>query len=147
MVLGYRSLPTPAVNLGDQLIRLRLLLLLGFSGFLGACASEPTEQHVNSADIGPYPSNYEQIVKSNFATSLFDPYSAVYAFTLTPVRGYAGNSVDGAKIGWVVCGTVNAKNRLGGYVGAKPFVVVISNGAVISREIASFNAMRCVEGR
>lgn len=139
-------LPMLAVNLGDQLIRLRSFTL-GLIGLVSACASAPTEQHLNAADIGPFPSNYEQLVKDNFAASLFDPYSAVYSFTNTPFRGYSGNVFDGANVGWIVCGTVNAKNRMGGYVGAKPFVVVISKGVVTRREIESFNAKRCVEGR
>jgi hypothetical protein len=146
MVLGYRLLPMLVANLGDQLILLRLLVS-GLIGLVGACASAPTGQELAAADVGPLPSNYEQLVKDNFATSLFDPYSAVYSFTQTPFRGYAGNAVDGAKIGWIVCGTVNAKNRMGGYVGARPFLFVISNGAVIGREIESRNATRCVAGQ
>lgn len=122
---------------------MRALLCCGALTLVTACASAPTNEQVNAADIGPYPSNYEQIVKANFETTLFDPYSAVFRFTRTPTRGYGGSVVGGAKIGWVVCGTVNAKNRMGGYVGAKYFAVVISNGAVVDRQIDTPTAKTC----
>lgn len=122
---------------------MRALLCCVALTLVTACASAPTNDQIDAADIGPYPSNYEQIVKANFATILFDPYSAVFTFTRTPTRGYGGNVMDGAKIGWVVCGTVNAKNRMGGYVGAKFFAVVISNGAVVNREIGTPIAATC----
>ncbi len=32
--------------------------------------------------------------------------------------------------GWVSCGRVNAKNRLGGFTGDTPFVVVMNDGVV-----------------
>ena len=124
----------------------RLSFAVGAMAFVAACASPPTDDQVRAADTGPYPSNYEQIVKDNFATSLFDPYSAVFNFTRTPTKGYGGSPIAGARIGWIVCGTVNAKNRMGGYVGVKPFVVVISNGAVIHREIDTPTAARCPAG-
>lgn len=124
----------------------RLSFAVGTLALVAACASPPTDDQVRAANTGPYPTNYEQIVKDNFATSLFDPYSAVFSFTRTPTKGYGGSPVAGAKIGWIVCGTVNAKNRMGGYVGTKPFVVVISNGAVIHREIDTPTAARCPAG-
>jgi len=121
----------------------KLLALIFVMSVLAACASAPTQQEVDTAPIGPYPDNYQALIKANFAQSLFDPYSAVYEFSLSPTRGYAGNRIDGANVGWIVCGTVNAKNRFGAYVGAKPFVAVIRNGSVVHREAESFNAERC----
>lgn len=61
----------------------------------------------------------ETQAKAVLAKVLFDPYSAVY---------------DGVRIindgrDHLVCGTVNAKNRLGGYVGAKPFLYNVRSGA------------------
>jgi hypothetical protein len=32
--------------------------------------------------------------------------------------------------GWITCGTLNAKNSFGGYVGAQPTLVVVKGGAV-----------------
>lgn len=87
------------------------------------------------------PSNYEQIVKDFYSRSLFDPYSAVYTFQ-SPVRGWAG-SARGIQYGWYVCGTLNAKNRMGGYVGVKPFYALIRHGSVVDEWMGSMAAQRC----
>src|SRR6266404_1589196 len=65
--------------------------------------------------------------KAQLGKFLFDPYSAQYE----DVREIK------TEIGAMVCGLVNAKNRMGAYVGRKPFyytsineeVVVISNNS------------------
>lgn len=98
--------------------------------FLGcAAAPRPTASQLANADYGPYPSNYEQIIKDIISPILIDPYSAVLNLN-APKQGY-NNMVDGIIYGWNVCGTVNAKNRFGGYVGPKPIYAMIKNGAVV----------------
>jgi hypothetical protein len=63
--------------------------------------------------------------KEAAAHNLFDPYSAHF----TELR-----KVD-TDIGAVVCGFVNAKNRLGAYVGPKPFVYEdLINFAIVESE-------------
>jgi hypothetical protein len=91
-------------------------------------APMPTKEQALSADYGPYPDNYEQIVKDYFSKFLFDPYSAVYTFG-TIERGY--DRSNKLEFGWIVCGTINAKNRMGGYVGAKDYSVMIRYNQVI----------------
>lgn len=110
---------------------------------LAGCASAPEPGQVAAADIGPLPSNYQEVVKAYYAETLFDPYSAVFVFKAGPFRGYAGNRIEGANIGWIVCGTLNAKNRYGAYVGAKPFLAVMRYDRVVYQEQA-FIAERCV---
>lgn len=108
-----------------------------------ACSGEPpapSASDVSSANIGAYPSNYEQIIKSYYSQRLIDPASATYGPMSAPRRGYlrpyfAGGTTAAPIIGYVVCGTVNSKNRLGGYVGAKPFAIVITNDAVAYAEL------------
>jgi hypothetical protein len=57
---------------------------------------------------------------------LKDPYSAVYQFE-APMRAWNYDNVT-----WMVCGTVNAKNSLGEYVGAKPFIAFFfPNGSIL----------------
>jgi hypothetical protein len=58
---------------------------------------------------------------------LRDPYSAVYTFE-RPVRAWGFFGED--PIRWVVCGTVNAKNAFGGYVGAKHFMAHYLHGRI-----------------
>jgi S1-C subfamily serine protease len=74
---------------------------------------------------------------------LFDPYSAVIEWSPGPfvevtgvTRGlglFKRHIVIGSAV--VGCGTVNSKNRMGGYVGRQWFDVVIQNGAVVQTEI------------
>jgi len=107
---------------------------------LAACAT-PTKEEVDRADIGPRPENAQQLVRDHFAQTLFDPYSAVYTFNYGPERGvWVGLGTD---YGWIMCGTLNAKNRLGGYVGAKRFRVLISHGRVVENASAVGDFIPC----
>jgi hypothetical protein len=95
-----------------------LLLLAGCAGV------QPPPPTVATADIGPAPTGYEAPVRAYFAPQLKDPYSAVYQFE-APVQAFGQHAI------WAVCGTINAKNSFGEYVGAKPFIVLFfPNGDV-----------------
>ena len=117
------------------------VLLVGFA--LAACSGEPpapSASAISAASIGAPPANYEQLVKSYYSQRLIDPASAMYGPMTAPRQGYlrpyfAGGTSAAPIIGYVVCGTVNSKNRLGGYVGAKPFAVVIANGSIAYAEL------------
>ena len=107
---------------------MRLLLAGGLAFVLAAGCARPSPADL--ADYGPRPIDYQDIVKRHYDQRLFDPYSAVYEFG-EPNSGWLRGSVfSSPKYGWLVCGTLNAKNRFGGYVGVKPFVVLINNGRV-----------------
>ncbi|MGY4312852.1 hypothetical protein [Bradyrhizobium sp. JR3.5] len=58
--------------------------------------------------------------KTQLGKFLFDPYSAQYE-DIREIK---------TEIGAMVCGLVNAKNRMGGYVGRKPFYYMAINGEV-----------------
>ncbi len=103
---------------------------------LAGCALNPSPQQFAAADPGPFPDNYQQIVVADFAQTLFDPYSAVFQIG-APSKGWA-RWLDKVTYGWAVCGTVNAKNRLGGYVGAQPFFVLIRDNQVVRREMGQY---------
>ena len=94
-----------------------------------ASAPRPTAQEVISADCGPLPANFEEIIKSVASKNLIDPYSAQYTFS-EPVK-QLNRMTSPAVWGWAICGTVNARNRFGGYVGAQPYYALINNGRVI----------------
>jgi hypothetical protein len=108
--------------------------------FLSACHARPTPQQIYSADYGSYPRDYESIIRTHYSTYLFDPYTAVYTFR-SPTQAWR-SSFSNIQYGWVVCGTINAKNRFGGYVGAKPFYVFIRNGAIL----VNFEEFMAAEG-
>ncbi len=107
------------------------LLIVTSIFFLVGCGlkSPPSSTELISANFGSYPENYQEIIIRHFGRSLFDPYSAVYEFS-TPRKAYIYNFEY--IYGWGVIGTLNAKNRFGGYVGAKPFNVLIRDGRVIN---------------
>ncbi|MDD4998775.1 MAG: hypothetical protein PHI99_11555 [Syntrophales bacterium] len=109
----------------------KIIGIIFLFALLAGCATapRPTAQQINSADYGPAPENYEEIIKAATSPKLLDPYSAQYTFS-KPTKRW-NNMVDGIVYGWRVGGTLNAKNRMGGYVGAKPFYAFIKDGAVI----------------
>lgn len=95
------------------------------------CVTPPTLDEFARADYGAAPDLHEDAVKRHLGKRLFDPYSAVYTFDAGPTRGWT--VVQGQRVfGYYVCGTVNAKNRFGAYVGANPFWAFVRNGSVVA---------------
>ena len=120
------------MNKGKTTVK-HTILLSCFILILGCGLKRPSQEDLKSADYGTYPFKYEEIVKSHMSKRLFDPYSAVYEFQGLPTQGwqnYFGKIYYGFR-GFVY---INAKNRMGGYVGSKLFVYLIKNGQVIFME-------------
>ena len=61
------------------------------------------------------------------ADKMRDPEAARFKSEYKAYRSSAGDTI--------VCGTMNGKNAMGGYVGYKPFWIRIRNGNVISFQI------------
>lgn len=89
----------------------------------------PTQQEIESADYGPYPVEYEQIIKNYMQGILKDPSSATYQFLGSPRSGW--NGMGGKKFGYMVCVNINAKNSFGGYTGNRMSYFMIHYGRVI----------------
>lgn len=109
----------------------KIMILCSLLLLILACAgtSRQTDQPITQADYGPYPSNYEQAIKDAVSPTLIDPYSAVYELGLVK---QGKNSMAGDTVyGWNICGTINAKNRMGGYVGPKPVYAMFKDGRII----------------
>jgi hypothetical protein len=96
--------------------------------FLSGCATPITQEQMAQADFGPYPKNYQAIIKRDIAPTLVDPTSPLYTFDKPVKQGRSGNP---PLFGWRVCGTINSKNRMGGYSGPAQYYVMIRNGHVI----------------
>ena len=105
----------------------RMLILASFLFFCMACAATPTKKNLEMANYGLCPEKYEDLIRAHYSTILFDPYSAVYTFC-KPVKAWHRVKNE---FGWVVCGSVNGKNRLGAYVGVDPFYFMIKNNQVV----------------
>jgi hypothetical protein len=96
-------------------------------------AAAPSQQ----PDIGPQPSWDEAVQLGNQAilSRLIDPDSARVSWPYVFVDGTLKALFGHTRAGWYTCGTVNAKNRMGGYTGAVPFLILIHDGKVQSLDI------------
>ena len=116
--------------------RMVLLVILMTAAVLEGCATMPTQQQLANCEKGSYPQNYQEIVQEYFGNILFDPYSAVYKFERAPEPGWGKKSAlsgGGLYCGWMVIVGVNAKNRMGGYVGMTFYQLLIKDGRVIGQ--------------
>ena len=66
---------------------------------------------------------------------LVDPSSAQFEWPSGFMEGYWKPLLGKRQTGYVSCGFVNAKNRMGGYTGRTAFVVVVNNGVVTYADI------------
>lgn len=98
-----------------------------------ALADKQKVDHV----YGPEPSwdEFRQIGEAAIIARLIDPESAritwrtgIYKGGFTPLFAHRVS-------GYAACGSVNAKNRMGGYTGATTFVVVIDYGRALLAEM------------
>lgn len=93
-----------------------------------ATSPRPTPQQLTSADYGPPPSSPEKLIHAVVGPRLIDPNSATYTLS-EPKKGTY--NMGGRVYGWRVCGTINSKNRFGGYAGPEPIFALIYNDKVI----------------
>ena len=114
----------------------KIYCILALTVFTAACApmSSVTPEQKRTADYGKPPSKeYPNLIKNYFKPILIDPTSPIYTFE-KPQKGWderlAGYRSNPA-FGWQVCGTVNSKNRMGGYTGSVPYVVFFREGSIV----------------
>lgn len=102
------------------------------AGTMTACARMPTQDELSHLNYGQPVSqeSAESQAKEYLSRRLKDPYSAVYEWQRVDTGWVKAPPILGGGIdaGWVLKGTVNAKNSFGGYVGAKPYQFMFSNG-------------------
>jgi len=106
-----------------------LLILL-----VAGCATMPTQQEIANLNYGaPLTIDYQSVIRNYFEKVLFDPYSAHYNFgnpqtywlKQPPLLG------GGLYAGYMVFVGVNAKNRMGGYVGMKEYGFLFKDNQII----------------
>jgi hypothetical protein len=123
LIYGERMIAVMKLNFMSGAI----LALIFFSG----CSFQAP---LHNADHGQYPTQYEDAVKRYFDNVLFDPFSASYKIG-TPQKAYANDGLmfggDVIWYGYVIDVWVNAKNRYGGYVGYKHYLVKMRDGKVV----------------
>lgn len=107
-----------------------LTLLIVIVLISGCGLKSPSPQDLANAYYGPFPDNYENIVKTFMQTQLFDPFTAVYNFEGSPTKAWQ-NNFGNIFYGYGGIVGINAKNRLGGYTGFKRHIYIIKYGQVI----------------
>lgn len=119
----------------------KILILVCLLILSGCASSPPTAEQLQSAEYGPYPSNWKEQVKERMKIILVDPDSVQYRFNYPEpkkawhdILGDEGMFSTERIYGWRTCFQYNAKNSLGGYVGYKDVFVFFNNG-----QIALFN--------
>lgn len=116
--------------------RLMLHSLAALSIALGSPAlAESKPEHL----YGPAPEweQFRQIAEANILSQLIDPESARITWLGGYYKGDFKVILGPRTHGYVSCGMVNAKNRMGGYVGNTTFAVVIDYGRVLFVELDS----------
>jgi hypothetical protein len=115
--------------------RAAALLLLACSTLSGAATAADKQklEHV----YGPPPSweEYRHVGEAAIAARMIDPESARITWMSGIHKGEFKPFLEPRIGGYVACGTVNAKNRLGGYTGATAFVVVIDYGRALFADV------------
>ncbi len=113
-----------------------LILLAIISILLVACAPMPaiTQQQLATADYGApvTQAEAESLAKEWLSGYLKDPYSAVETWQPAAKGIVTTSLLDGHRElpGYIMDGSVNAKNSYGGYVGARAFRFLIRDGRV-----------------
>jgi hypothetical protein len=96
---------------------------------------------------GPEPDRTQAIavIEQTIRANLIDPDSArftwPYDFNLLTTKVIFSKTWNG----WTTCGTVNARNRMGGYTGASAVKVVFDKGAVLTYAIDSSDGINLTE--
>jgi hypothetical protein len=110
---------------------MRILFTFFIIFILTACVGLPSNEEAALADYGVYPNNYEEIVKNYYYTALKDPDSARFKNISIPKKYWLGDRFTGAKFGYLVAVTINAKNSYGAYTGYETHALLLRNGNVI----------------
>ena len=117
---------------------------------LAACASGPTAMQIKNADYGRdmTPEECVKIAEEFVSNAMKDPSSAQFKNSQC-YKGY-WNSVPlfgmPVAFGWIQAGEVNGKNSFGGYVGFRPYQILMKNGEVVRYCIADKDGLCITSG-
>lgn len=127
------------------MIKLATLAMAGLVFASAAQAKEKAPPPPPSAQ--PDFAKVRQTVEASLKANLYDPSSAQIVWTNGFQWGYAKPIIGKRTWGWIACGTLNAKNRMGGYVGASAFWVRSDANGTISWDDVSTTMSTCDEGQ
>jgi hypothetical protein len=102
-----------------------------------ACTIAPPADALASADYGPYPANYLDVIAAYHEGALKDPSSAQVKVITEPRKSWTVANYK-TVYGYRACLMVNAKNSFGGYTGATLTSVFIRDGHVVRYDQANY---------
>jgi len=91
-------------------------------------------------NVAPSPERWRvmrEVVENAVSRRLIDPQSAQFEWPFGFSVGWWKPFLQKRVHGFVTCGYVNSKNRMGGYVGRTAFAAVINDGAVTYLDIGT----------
>lgn len=105
----------------------RLLILALLLAAAGCMPPPPNVDELRALEMGMPPDSVtvNAQVSAYFETQLFDPMSAVYKYGEIMPAWYKSDSK--LEPGWGLTVSVNAKNRMGGYVGFAQYLAIFRN--------------------
>lgn len=120
-----------------------LILIICVLLITSGCAtgSLPTSEQLMKEHFIECPSDYQQQISNYLGRNLLDPYSAMYRYSIPEKFVYDGN------FGYRVLGSVNAKNRFGGYVGQETHMFMCFPDGTVREINAAFMGMMQGVGR
>jgi len=103
-----------------------------------AAPADAKETEPFNYDYGPPPewNHYKELGEQAIRAILVDPESARFEWVHGYHKGGWKPLFERRRFGYVTCGYVNARNRMGGYSGSSAFVVVIDNDRVVYVDMA-----------
>ncbi len=115
------------------------------AAFFTGCASAPTQEERASADYGNDMTQEQciAITEKVISDTLKDPGSAQFRHN-SCTKGYWSSVPIAGKpklFGWFQSGQVNGKNAFGGYVGFRPYQVLMRNGVPVRWCVSEQNGM------
>jgi hypothetical protein len=113
---------------------------------VGGCATAPDQKQIAAADYGRFmaPDECLKLAHELIAGKLKDPSSAQFRNDVPCYAGYTRNVPllgKSAQFGYRQDGEVNGKNGFGGYVGFRPYHVLMRNGVVVQSCISDENGV------
>jgi len=115
--------------------RVIFIIFLFLPVLFTGCETGPSENQLSSANYGPFPDDYEKIIRSFVDRVAIDPDpSSTHCRFEQPKKGWMKNDRDPFAVyefGWIVAGWINAKNHYGGYSGEKSWDFLIRDGKIV----------------
>jgi hypothetical protein len=119
---------------------------------LAGCASAPNQQETANADYGRAmsPAECKTLAEQTISSKLKDPSSAQFRNEQPCFKGWMSSvPVLGIKaaFGYLQKGEVNGKNSFGGYVGFRPYMVLMKDGLVVRSCITDADGICLPDGQ